>query len=172
MSEIVKYKKYVAGWLDSSIHDFLLSIPSAFPSIRMALITCLDSNRELGSLLESSPELKSLKLAQALDQGLFLPTSVLLESESTDPIMFGFDEVWFFPSESIRPKPPGPGLVGPRRITQSRLDELGQWMDSNSCSMAVGDGVGLNFVIKAEGLLRYFVGHSMNQSVGSNNHHS
>jgi len=161
---MVKYKKYVAGWLDSSVHDFVLSFPAAFASIRMALITCLDSNRDLGALPATSPELGSIKSIATLGTGLLLPTSVLLEIETSNRILFGFDEVWFFPTEIIEPKPPGPGLVGPRRITQDRIDELGQWMDRNSCSLALGDGAGLNFVLKAEGLLRYVVGHSVEQA--------
>ena len=41
----VSYKDYVAGWLDSSIHDFLAALSLRTATTRYALITCLDSNR-------------------------------------------------------------------------------------------------------------------------------
>ncbi|HEX4130782.1 MAG TPA: hypothetical protein VHZ24_12125 [Pirellulales bacterium] len=162
--KIVKYGNYIAGWLDSSVHDFLLHLPSAFPSTHYALITCLDSNRELSELLEVSPEFDGIKTdAKRLGHGVLIPTRVLLNTESSNQILFGFDEVFFFPDEDIDPKPPGIGLVGPRRISQERMDALGKWMKSNSCSLALGDGEGLNFIIQARGLVRYFVGNSIQQ---------
>jgi hypothetical protein len=163
---MVKYKDYTAGWLDSSVHDFLAAIPSAFPSIHYALITCLDSNRDLSNLLASSPELAAKRAEmKTLGQGLLLPTSVLLAAEASDRIMFGFDEVWFFPHADIRPKPAHAGLVGPHRVSQESMDALGEWMESNSCTLALGDGEGLNFILQARGLVRYFIGNSIQQPV-------
>lgn len=43
------------------------------------------------------------------------------------------------------------------------MDELGDWMKRNSCSLGLGDGEGLNFVVKAHGLTRHLLGHSLNQ---------
>ena len=162
---MVKYKNYVAGWLDSSIHDFLLSFPAAFPSMQFALITCLDSNPDPAELLATSPELEPIRSsARLLGQGLLLPTSVLLRAESSSQLMFGFDEICFFPDDRVTPKPIAAGLVGPNRINQERIDALGRWMECNSCSLALGDGDGMNFIVKAQGLLKYFVGQSMKQS--------
>ena len=41
---MVYYKDYVAGWLDSSIRDFLGHFPRTSKSMDFALITSLDSN--------------------------------------------------------------------------------------------------------------------------------
>ena len=53
----VSYKDYVAGRLDSSIHDFLEGFSPNAASTKYALITCLDSNFEPGFDGPKSPEL-------------------------------------------------------------------------------------------------------------------
>jgi hypothetical protein len=165
---MVRYKNYIAGWLDSSIHDFLIDFPPTFNSMKYALITCLDSNREPCSLLRRSPELEPIKKwAQPLGKGLLLPTRLLLDAESSDQLLFGFDEVWFFASDQVEPKPSSAWLVGPRRIDQEKINTLGTWMSRNSCSLGLGDGEGLNFVVRARGLISYVIGHSMNQLVST-----
>jgi hypothetical protein len=163
-TRIVTYKDYVAGWLDTTIHDFLeiLSPPSA--SAKYALLTCLDSNPNPAALRGKSPELKTIanKIA-ILGTGLILPTKLLLESDSSERIFFGFDELWFFPHKSVRPKPPTLSLVGPARLNQERLQKVAKWMEKNSCSLALGGGEGLNFVVQAHGLVRYLLGSSIEQ---------
>jgi hypothetical protein len=117
-------------------------------------------------LLSKSPELSAYKSdITTLGQGLLLPTSVLLTAESSNHILFGFDEVSFFPHPDIRPKPAGAGLVGPTRISQKRIDSLGEWMESNACTLALGDGEGLNFILQARGLVRYLIGSTIQQPV-------
>lgn len=161
---MVSYNDYVAGWLDSSIHDFLECLPPHDASTKYALITCLDSNTDPASLRKKSPELKSLaSKARALKSGLLLPTERLQEVNSRDRIFFGFDEVWFFPSDAIEAKPDSVGLVGPVRIDQAKLDKLGEWLSRCSCSLALGDGEGLNFIVKAQGLVKYLLGHALEQ---------
>ena len=48
-------------------------------------------------------------------------------------------------------------------MDQQRLDELGRWLSTNSCSLWLGDGEGLNFIVKAQGLAKYLLGHSIEQ---------
>jgi hypothetical protein len=164
-AKIVSYRDYVAGWLDSSLHDFLEVLSPNAASTKYALITCLDSNLNPASLREKSPELKSIaKKLQILGSGLLLPTDLLLEADSRKQIFFGFDEVWFFPSKNIRPKPDSVSLVGPGRLKQARFNKLGKWMSDNSCSMALGSGEGLNFAVRAHGRpVRLVLGYSIEQ---------
>jgi len=163
-SKIVSYKDYVAGWLDGSIHDFLEAFPLGGKSTQYALITCLDSNLEPSSLLRKSPELKPLVTeAQSLDGGLIVPTRRLMEIDSRSQIFFGFDEIWFFADRITEPKPDSVWLVGPARVDQEKMTRLGIWMSANKCSMALGDGEGLNVIVKAKGLVKYLLGHSISQ---------
>ena len=163
-ANMVSYDDYVAGWLDSSIHDFLGCLSPNDASAKYALITCLDSNVNVASLRKKSSELKSIaSKARALKSGLLLPTELLLEASPHSHIFFGFDEIWFFPSDSIEPKPDSASIVGPARIDRTELDKLGEWMSRCSCSLALGDGEGLNFIVKAHGLVRYLLGHTLEQ---------
>lgn len=162
--KIVSYKDYIAGWLDSSIHDFLEVLAPNAASTRYALITCLDSNPNPASLRDKSPELKAIaKRSQILGSGLLLPTPLLLEADARNQIFFGFDEVWFFSNKSIEPKPKSASLVGPARLNQAGLKRFGKWMSANACSMALGGGVGLNFVVRAHGPVRFLLGYSIEQ---------
>lgn len=165
---MIYYRDYVAGWIDSSIHTFLDAFPRSFGSMKYVLITCLDSNLDPESCLDRGPELRSIAGAVGtLGGGLLLPTPLLLRAHSENRIFFGFDEVWFFPGEPTEPKPDSAWLVGPARIDQAKLDRLGRWMSSNSCSLALGDGDGLNFVVKARGLVKHLLGHSIIQPAPS-----
>ncbi len=57
---MLHYKDYIAGWLDSSVHDFLKTFPRNSTTAKYALVTCIDSNPAPASLLSSSPELRSI----------------------------------------------------------------------------------------------------------------
>jgi hypothetical protein len=164
-AKIVSYKNYVAGWLDSSVHDFLEVLSPSAVSTKYALLTCLDSHPNPASLIKKSPELMSIASRSAiLGTGLLIPTRFLLKVEASNRIFFGFDEVWFFPTKRVRPKPPSLSLVGPARINQARVEKLAKWMAVNSCSLAVGGGEGLNFVVRAQGVARFLLGSSIEQS--------
>lgn len=161
---MIKYSDYVAGWLGSSIHDFLRVFPTTSKTMQYALITCLDSNLDPRNLLETSPELRQLNgYAEAIGNAIIVPTQAILQTESRCSLFYGFDEVWFFPTKTIDPKPESAWIVGPARINASKIDELGPWMKRNKCSLALGDGEGVNFIIKARGLVKHLLGHSIDQ---------
>ncbi len=161
---IIQYKGFVAGWLDSSVADFLAQIEQPPPSMSFALITCLDSDPEPASLLKKSRELRSLaQSARPLGNGLLLPTERLLEANSRSCFFFGFDEIWFFPSNRVEPKSASSSIVGPKRVTQLKMNRLGRWMKNNQCSLGLGDGEGLNVVVETGDMLKYLIGHSLSQ---------
>jgi hypothetical protein len=162
--KLVTYKNYVAGWLDTSIHDILEVLSASAASTKYALITCLDSNPHPATMIDKSPELQSLRESvEVRGAGLLLRTDDLLEAERRRPIFFGFDEVLFFPNKRMRPKPASLSLVGPARPSQARINKIGKWMTANFCAMALGGGEGLNFVVRARGLVRFLLGSSIEQ---------
>src|SRR5262249_35551377 len=145
--------------------------PRRSNKMKYALVSRLDSESDIASLLGSSAELGSLADGgRFLGKGLLIPTRRLLEVNSDHRVFFGVDEVWFFPTDRIQPKPELASLVGPHRITQKKMSALGSWMDSNSCSLALGDGVGLNFIIKARGLVRHMLSFSLAQPEPTSRH--
>lgn len=166
--KMVCNKEYIAGWLDSSIHDFLHAMATEEASTRYALITCLDSNFDPASLRGRSPELRSIaNKSLTIGAGLLVSTERLLEADARSQIFFGFDELWFFPNQDVEPKPIAPTIVGPGRIDRARFTKLAKWMSRNACSLALGGGEGMNFIVKAHGLVRSLLGHSIEQPVSS-----
>jgi len=165
---VVRYKQYVAGWLNSSVHDFLEFFPGGSGSTAYALITCLDSNQDPASSVNNNPDLgNAVGSAKRLKRGLLVPSRLLRDASIRDHFFFGYDEIWFFPSDKINEKPESASIVGPCRIDQARLDQLGHWMAENGCSLGLGDGNGLNIIVKATGLMRYLVAHTLSQRQSS-----
>ncbi|HUY34357.1 MAG TPA: hypothetical protein VMV69_16545 [Pirellulales bacterium] len=161
--QVLRYNGYVAGWLDSSIHDFL-EVFHTSKTTAFALITCLDSERSPKSLASTSTDLQAvMDLAKPVGQGVLLPAKQLQAPAFRDRVFHGFDEIWFFPTNQIAPKPDSAWIVGPKRIDQATLDKLGEWMTKNGCSLAIGDGDGLNVIVKAQGLVGRLIAHSMAQ---------
>jgi hypothetical protein len=163
-SSMVYHNGYVAGWLNSSIAEFLGVLPRSSESAAYALITCLDSNTNPAAILDGNAELRAeLNGVATLKNGLILPSRLLHKASLRSRLFFGFDEIWFFSTAEIEPKPQSASIVGPNRINQETLDELGHWMDANGCSLALGDGAGLNLIVKAYGLVKQVVAHSLAQ---------
>jgi hypothetical protein len=161
---IVQYNGYVAGWLDSSVENFLAQLPRDCENATYALITCLDSNTEPASLLKKNSHRRvAMPGANALGKGLLLPSKLLNSGGIRSYLFGGFDEIWFFPTNEIAPIPKSASIVGPNRIDQDQLEKLADWMDANGCSLALGDGAGLNIITKAKGLLKYVFAHSLSQ---------
>jgi hypothetical protein len=161
---IVSNKNYVAGWLDCSLHDFLGVLSTDDLDTRHALITCLDSNPNPALLRTKSPELKPLASSlKAVGTALLLPTELLLRTNSKTRIFFGFDELWFFPNSELDSPPPSSSMIGPARINRARFKRISKWMSENACSLALGGGEGLNFVVRAHGLPKSLLGCSIEQ---------
>lgn len=163
-TKVLQFGEYVSGWLDSSVHDFLDAFLPSSASAAFALITCLDSNTEPGSIVANHPELRAILNRATMTEGqVIVPTRVLRDSIIRDQLFVGFDEIWFFPSSNIEPKPKSTWIVGPSRIDQTKLDRLGRWMKNGNCSLALGDGDGLNFIVKARGTMKHLIALSMSQ---------
>ena len=132
--------------------------------MQYALITCLDSEPAPASLLGSIPALNAAgELVRRIGGGLMVPTELLRDRDVPSELFFGFDEIFFFPTDEVPPKPGAVSIVGPGRIDQEKLDKLGRWLVDNDCSLALGDGAGLNIITKARGLFSYLLAQSMSQ---------
>lgn len=153
-----KQAEYVAGWIETSIHDFLAEIAEPPSGMAYALITCLDSNFDGAFLLKESKHLEGLRdKCELIGSGILTTTQQLLAADRREQIFFGFDEVWFFPHADIRPKPTELIITCPAQIGADHLNDLIEWMQSNDCSLGLGDGMGMNFCLKARGMAKNIV---------------
>lgn len=155
---MASHDDYITGWIDTSIHDFLSDIKDPTSSMAYALITCLDSDFNVHSLVEESKHLKGLRgKLSVVGQGILVTTRQLLAADKCDRLFFGFDEVWFFPNADVKPKPSALVITGPEPISSDETDRYGEWLRLNNCSLGLGDGTGLNFCLKIRGVARYIV---------------
>jgi hypothetical protein len=150
--------QYTPGWIDTTIHDFLATVKEPPSSMAYALVTCLDSCFDLQSIVASSRTLQPLEEhAGFVGNGLLLTTRRLLTVERRTRVFFGFDEVWFFSRIPASPKPGDLIITGPGRIRGDSLGRIAGWMEENDCSLALGDGTGMNFCARLRGIARYLV---------------
>ena len=149
---------YIAGWIDTTIHDFLSGVEQPAAGMAYALITCLDSSFDVGSFWDRHADLSALKgKAEVVGEGLLLPTSHLLDIDSRTRLFRGFDEVWFFPRRGVTAKPDGLVLTGPDRIGADDIRLYRHWMGANNCSLGLGDGTGMNYWLRVRGAAKYVV---------------
>jgi hypothetical protein len=157
---MLKTQTYTTGWIDSSIHTFLADIRVLPQNMAYALITCLDSCFDLPSIVNKNPALSDLQShGRIIGKGFAITTRKLLAVEQKQRIFYGFDEVWFFPHFNIEPKPPKICITGPMDLPEKLPNTLVRWMEGSKCSLGLGDGTGLNFVVKLAGIAKHIVQH-------------
>lgn len=161
---MLDFNGYVVGWLNGTISDFLVEFPRGFEAVKYVLITCLDSDPAPALILKDNTELRvAIGGATAVQNGLLVPCKSLRKTSLRDQLFAGFDEIWFFPSDDVKPKPPTASIVGPHRIDRPTIEELGEWLVANDCLLGLGDGAGLNIIAKADGVAGRVIGHSLAQ---------
>jgi len=144
---------YLGGWIDSSVHLFLSHSREHISRFRYALITCLDSHTDIGDIIDKSRHLKTLAgVAEIVNKSLRVTTAQLLEANHKERIFFGFDEVWFSHTKSFTLKPRSAWLTGPNETHHHLPGELIRWMNDSQCMLGIGDGTGLNYVVKISGV--------------------
>ena len=159
---------YMAGWIDTSVHDFLQEIEEPTSSMKYALITYLDSSPDVASIFKKSDQFSHLKeKMKAVGAGALLTTRQLLAAQRQRRIFFGFDEVWFFPNPVISNKPEGFVITSPYSIDSEQINQYSTWLSVNKCSLGLGDGNGMNYCLRIRGAAKYIV-----QAINESNPHS
>jgi hypothetical protein len=155
---MIRTSEYCTGWMDSSIHRFLVDLESTPSSMKYALITCIDSSFDVVAVFRTSAALKPLATqSEAVGKGMLVSTARLLTAERGGQIFHGFDEIWFFPSQDVAAKPEQICITGPETLSPDPPAKLVKWMNRNKCSLGLGDGTGLNFIAKLRGVARHLV---------------
>jgi hypothetical protein len=146
---------YFAGWIDTTIHDFLCSMGPSSLGSQYAFITCVDSSPDMASLLTKSKHLKALaRRAEIHMGGLLVPTGYLRMREMDTQMFYGFDEIWFCRRRPTSRKPKTISITGPARITGRAMPKIAAWMQENTVSLGLGDGTGMNFCVRVLGLAK------------------
>jgi len=153
-----KLSNFNTGWIDTTIHDFLATIEEPPSGMTYALVTSLDSTIELAAFVAHNPShILFQRDYRLIGDGLLLKTRSLLAADREHRLFFGFDEIWFFPSNEIEPKPDNLIIVGPEKVEPSELESHLEWLEKSKCSLGLGDGTGMNFCLKVRGVAKHIV---------------
>jgi hypothetical protein len=167
--------QYIPGWIDTSIHDFLLDITEISSGMSYTIIACLDSCSEVSSMVKKSKHFQSvINNYSSIGNSLLVKTKDLVNIESENRIFFGFDEIWFIPQKSfvLRNSENGTNiidhnlvqlqnqqidlmdsstaltLVSPHKLESTSIQKLVDLMRLFNLSCILGDGVGMNYLLK------------------------
>jgi hypothetical protein len=149
--------RFFAGSIDSSVHEFLSELSEIPSGMSFALVTCIDSNPDLPALLKVSPELRQIsRQGRIVGSAFLIGTRRLLAADRSQRIFFGFDEIFFFHDRPVA-SPPKPGLLTSPDLGEETSRELSSWMQRHRSTLAIGDGAGLNYLIRLSGVARLIV---------------
>ena len=85
-----------------------------------------------------------------LDGAILVGTDVLLEMDRrTHDVFVGFDEVFLFETQPDEVPPPEVVLTSELPLTEQPaelLQAMSDWMSRSGCSVAMGDGCGVNII--------------------------
>ncbi len=135
-----------AGRLNTSIPVLLGRVPGLLSRFPFALITSIDSSRDLRELRTGNEIVARFEECRLLGGAITATGETLLAIIEQGNVFNGFDEVWLFPNPPSKPIPAGIWITPPLEITKEMPTGLPEWMRQSACSMGLGDGIGLNYV--------------------------
>jgi hypothetical protein len=115
-----------------------------------ALVTCLDSSRDVAGTVRVSTSLGGVRPLGEVGQAVLFSTVDLRDATSAQSpaVLFGFDEVWLCGQRPATCPPESVNLVGECGEVPPQSLELQQWMDAAEAFFGLGDGCGrLNQVV-------------------------
>src|ERR1041384_1359261 len=117
------------GWIDSGIRELLRTSQGLLAGFPHALITCIDSSRDMLNFQAAYTIMDRYKGARPLGRGLVVPADRLTEIGATFNFFTGFDEVWWFNTEPTIEKPDDIKIVGALNLeTDNPPAGLANWM--------------------------------------------
>lgn len=145
----------IVGWLDSSIGFLLRNDADVLERFSWVLVTSIDSSKEMTDMITAKRMVERCDGCSFLDTALILPGANLARIAREYNLFNGFDEVWCFEEVPPSTKPADLWIVAPLNLNQEDAPRaLGQWMRASGCTLALGDGIGLNYVTQDESIAR------------------
>jgi hypothetical protein len=146
-----KVNHLTSGWLEGSLKLLLEKDLPLFGKLSVALLTSVDSTTALSSSTLGQMIVERHPRCKFLGDGIIIPDNFILDIAKTLDLFHGFDEAWFFETETTSPKPKESWLVAPLNLNRDELAPLTMsWMQETACKLGVGDGIGLNYVTTDE----------------------
>jgi hypothetical protein len=132
-----------AGWIAGhNVRTLFVEQPELLTAFSFAVVTCLDSTRDVGPYLRAQ-----VPGAVSLGDGVVLAVAELETLLHEAGAFVGFDEVSLFDERPAIPKPDDVWFTSDEPITDRvDIDSLRAWVSASGCGLAVGDGIGLNYI--------------------------
>lgn len=136
--------RLTVGHVNASIGDTLRDDPKLLSAFRFILVTCIDSNREPGSMHDVSRRFPQCEL---MFGSILVPGRLIRNVRAAFNFFTGFDEIWCFTTRPDATKPRDASIVAPFDIVSDEAEtELVRWFRESKCQLGLGDGVGLNYI--------------------------
>jgi hypothetical protein len=139
------------GHLRGSIGEIVVEMKALLVDLPWALITSVDSLSNLRDPLAWNAPKRFAIEGRPIGQAILVGTPAFLEAAAQGTFS-GFDEVWFCEQKPASAPPPEAWLVGPRDVDVDVVSKASEWMVAETCQLAFGDGVGLNYLSRIEGI--------------------
>lgn len=140
---------------DVRLGKFLLEHRQIFAALPLVTITVVDSTLEVAEMPWAKAELRRDPSWAVSLTPLVIPGDELVRLQQSVPRLFnGFDEIWVPGESPAEVRPLSVNIVGPRELDVEVPKGLVSWMASTGHRLGLGDGTGLNFVVRDEALGR------------------
>lgn len=116
------------------------------------LLATLDSDADLVAMTTIRSLMERHPGCWFLGTGLVLSGRVLVQVANDFAIFDGFDEIWRFAAEPRIAKPASVSLLSPQDLETEDVRDLLGWMTDYGCTLGLGDGVGLNYAVRADAM--------------------
>jgi hypothetical protein len=84
---------------------------------------------------------------------VIVPGEIIARLGASLNLFNGFDELWCFKRPPVMAKPNSLSIASPYNVeTEDLPASLSSWMAETECQLALGDGIGLNFITPQEDL--------------------
>jgi hypothetical protein len=141
----------IVGWVDTSIRDLLRADTSELTRFTYWLVTSIDSTTDLTRHATAQAIVAQHASCAFLGQGVLIPGKAVASIAAHFDLFNGFDEAWLFAIKPDTSKPAGLSTVAPLNLGSDAVPPLlASWMKQSTCSLALGDGVGLNYATTSE----------------------
>lgn len=149
-------KEFHSGWVPRlSVRELIERHPDVFRSADAVLITMLDSNENIHELPAVAGTFSNSESTELLSLEPFVVNGAgLLRLLDQRDLFTGFDEIWMLRHMVDSPPPVEASLVAPEQVGSEPPEAVAAWMKESEAVLALGDGIGMNFVGADENLLR------------------
>ena len=138
-----------AGFIsDTSLGEFISAHATTFRRLPYVLISFIDSDSNVVDMpwvrahLDSDP-------SWALSQRPLIVTGThFIQAVEGNLQLAGFDEIWVPSRWLVTPPPLTANLLAPRNLSDSVPAEVSEWMEETESRLGLGDGEGLNYVVR------------------------